>query len=242
MREFSQMFRKELRIESTGLAIYTSLIIGLAFWAYYHSGAEDVIRLGILFMAPLIMLPFFALLRSVQNLKAEWNEDTVQWMFSLPVRGWTVLGAKSLAIIFQMVLLVVLMFVVSAPLIPREYFVISNISSLTRILIGFLIMLSTLIPVVQFSILVGRLSPIWKGVSGLVVFFGLNYVWVRIANLLSQVIPQVRVSTSAFILNGPEGPLELQSQFNAVPVFLQIFFAFLVMAAAVWVWEKRTDA
>ncbi len=238
---FVSLYTKELRTELTSFVFVAGAIFGLFFYSSVR--LEDPVMRLVIIGAMGIMLPFFGLLRLLQSLRSEWNEDTIQWLLTLPVSGWMPLGAKLLAVITSLLLLSLLLGGLSLPLLSQTFLGPHlDVLYATALKVFLMVAFSYIcfLPAVIFAYLVGRGLPQWRLPVVGAVFVASIYVFSKIMENATFYLPPWYITIKN--LHFTDGVMLVSEELvNISGLFGALLFGYLLLHASVRLWERRID-
>lgn len=238
MRQLWTLYKKEL----AGTKLNFFLVVGIIlFWETFlatrHGKWPGDLIFGLSFL-PFALLPFWAVIGAVQSLRREWNENSIYVLLSLPTRGASVIGAKTLALVTELTAYVLLVPFFSwllangtrAPaLLPSNAgAVLLDVTLKGFWLYWFVLVMLTVVG--QFSYLVGALLDRFQWLVAGWVFLVSAYLLTRGAQVISPVFAWV-----------PDLPLRSYSEVNGIPMIRTVYVdaaplaGTVVIAAAMFV-------
>ena len=238
--KFWSLYKKEMRSEAPSFFILLAVIFGWSVWVFSKPELPTEMTF-VLVSLPLVMIPFYAVLRVILDLRSEWAEDTIQLLVSLPVRGWQVLGAKGLAIITEVILLAMVISGLLYTILSSEQILrLAMVEWVPVLALLILLGFAAFLPVLYLGYLIGRGVPVGRGVVSFISFGLLTYLWTNSAVLADKFLPSIAINVHgvAFDATG------VHQTVGEIPVtFLGGFVVcgLVMFAARAYLWEKRID-
>lgn len=250
MNMFFALYWKELRGARNTFLTLLALIFGLdVFLATRIGSAGYWSAFGFSFL-PLVFLFFWGIFWPLALTRGEWKEGTAPFLWSLPVNGWQILGAKLLAAFTEWIGLNLATFVLSglfyaaAPLCGAEWVALSELPRLNES-IEFLaiVALNTAMGILlgsiicQLAYLLGRLVNRFAGLVSFGATLFLIYLTSKGSELLVPLFPGLNNIRNPFLTSDMGA---FQSVSMAVFLVMLIEFVLLFLVTG-WVMEKKME-
>ncbi|HHT47770.1 MAG TPA: hypothetical protein GXZ98_00550 [Firmicutes bacterium] len=251
MKMFWALYRKELKGLRNIFLTLLGLILGIDVllatrinsWGYWQA-------FGLTFL-PLAFLIFWGIFRPLSLIRSEWKEGTAPFLRSLPVSGWSMIGAKLLAAFTEWVglnlaaLALSGLFYAAAPLCGANWVTLSDLPPLGEV-IKFLT-LSIANPILgiflgavifQLAYLLGRLVNRFSGMVSFAATVFLFYLTSKGSEFLARLL-------SSFPGLSLEAPrlidIEFVFSFSTVMLFVMLIEFAILFSVTGWLVEKKLE-
>jgi hypothetical protein len=245
---FRRLLLKELRGTTPLGGGFAVLAV---FWYLFLAsrvGIWDQNHVTALAFAPLLILPVWAGGTAYYSLHVEWSTNTSQLLLALPLRGWTIAGAKALAVQLSFTVLSFLCIgglALVAPNALRELYdphVPQPWALPLWLYTGYWLFTVVAVVVGQFTFLAGRMVPCLRSLASGVAFFVISWLLFRLGALLSPLftwVPDITLQTTSMV---EEHVVQLgTSTVNTAPITTVLFLTAGLFALNGWLLEQEVE-
>ncbi|MDI6907245.1 MAG: hypothetical protein QMC81_07160 [Thermoanaerobacterales bacterium] len=243
---FRRLLMKEIRASALPAGVFA--VPAVVWYLFLASragvwGPHDIASYGFM---PLLLLPVWAAGTAYYGLHVEWNTNTSQLLLSLPLRGWTTIGAKALAVqigFTALSLLCVAGLALVAPGAVRELAVGPYAwTAPFWLCVGYWLFTVVAVVVGQFTFLAGRMVPRFRGPASGTAFFVASWLMFRLGALLSPLfhwVPDVTLRTVNMV--GENVAQVSTSTVNTAPIAAVLFLTAGLFALNGWFLEREVE-
>ncbi|MGE5381079.1 MAG: hypothetical protein ACM3NT_08450 [Methylocystaceae bacterium] len=245
---FGRLYRRDMErigVESLGLAgvALITILLGLTPWNKNVIILPLVVVTGVAMVLPIIT--------SLLSLHREWKENTIYLLLSLPVGGSSVLGAKLLAALTQVVInaSIVLIMIVACgfELLPKQgidwttfwqqvqaFWQYADMSRMLPfiIIMGILLMIYGLSSL-QLGVLIGKLFRRFTSVATIGALIAVFWVGSNLLNAMLSLIPAH--------INWSPGAAPIPTIGLVLPVAFMAIMIGLIFCGSVYVYNHRIE-
>ncbi len=245
---FRRLLLKELK--GTALPAGGFAVLALLWYLFLASrvGIWDQNHVTALALAPLMVLPVWAVGTAYHGLHVEWSANTCQLLLALPLRGWTTAGAKALAVqlgFTALSLLCVGGLALVAPDALRDLYdphVPQPWALPLWLYTGYWLFTVVAVVVGQFTFLAGRMVPRFRGLASGMAFFVVSWLLFRLGALLSPLFAWVPDVTLRTVSKVGEHVAQVSTfTVNTAPVVTVLFLAAGLFALNGWFLEREVE-
>ncbi|HHW12026.1 MAG TPA: hypothetical protein GXX33_03385 [Firmicutes bacterium] len=251
MKMFWSLYRKELSGARNTFLILCGLILSLDVFLATRIKAWGYKPAFVFTFLPLAFLIFWGFFRPLSLTRGEWREGTAPFLRSLPVSGWSIIGAKLLAAFTEWVglnltsLALSGLFYAAAPLCGAEWVPLSDLPPVTEIMkiltafgTNYALGIFLGAAILQLSYLIGRLVNRFTGLVSFASTVFLVYISAKVSELLTGLLSFL----PGLSLNIPQLSPDVRAlqALSITFIVMLIEFALLFFITG-WIMEKKME-
>ena len=237
---FKSLYYKDLRETRAEVLIVAITAIVSILWVWAKTEGDSRMIIMVPAVALMGLAGLLPIITSFRLLGREWGHNTIYLMMSLPISGAMMLGSKLLVLLTEYLAGTLLVGIISSiaifisfpdlvPELSRQADLILMIKILISLYAASIAAIVYLFSCSFLSQLCGKLFPRASGLITLVVF------------LLLLIAPGKLSPEWSLNLSYPATDIASQIGFIWIYTGITLVFALLLLAASIWIWERRIE-
>ncbi len=238
VKMFKSLYYKDLREVRIEILIVAIAALVSILWVYGKTEGDSRMMIMVPAMALMGLAGFLPIITSFRLLGREWGQNTIYLLMSLPVSGAMMLGSKLLVLLTEYLAGTLLVGMVAAiaifisfPELALELSRHPDLMLMIKILLStYLASIAGIILVFSCSFLSQLFARLFSRASGLITVVIFFFLLIGVGRLT----PEVSLN-----ITYPFADISSQIAFLWMHIGILLVFALLLLAASVWLWERR---